>query len=70
MKTIDKAIVKRCKEIEQSFLRKTTKFLWFDVEYYVLVNTDYIANDIVINCEQPIRNIIINGEKLHIIPTT
>jgi hypothetical protein len=67
MKTINKPLVKMAEEVEDSFVRRTRRFLWFDVEYEVRVNTDSIANDIVINCEHPIRNIIINGRT---IPTT
>ena len=62
--TQNKAMVKGMEEVEETYIKRTGKFLIFDTEWYEKVSTTHIGNDIVIKTDRPIRNVILNGKVL------
>jgi hypothetical protein len=62
--TQNKAIVKGLQEVEETYVKRTGKFLIFNTEWYEKVSTTQLGNDIIIKTDRPIRNVILNGKVL------
>jgi len=61
-KTINPSYVSLREELKDTYIKKTGRFLFWKTEWWEKINTEHIANDIVINSDRPIRSIIVNGK--------
>ncbi len=64
MTTQNKAIVMGREQVEESYIKKTGRFLFFKTEWWEMVATGHIANDILIETQRPIRHVYLNGKLL------
>ena len=58
-------IVQGREEVKDTFIKKTGyRFIFFKVEWWEVVKTDHIGNDIYIITDRPIRKIFFNGREI------
>ena len=60
-----KTVVQGIEEVNETFKKRVGKFLIFPIAWWEKVNTEHIANDIVIETPRPIRKILINGREIN-----
>lgn len=63
--TQDISRVQGIEEVEDTKIKKESRFLFFKTEWWETVNTGHVGNDIYINTERPIENIYLNGKKVN-----
>lgn len=55
-------------EIENTLIKRERQFLFWKTDWWEVVSTNHIGNDIYIISNHPIRNIILNGKNIITLP--
>lgn len=60
-----KTLVGGLEEVEETYIKKKSRFLFFKVESWERVNSSSVANDLFIETTRKIRDVYLNGEKIN-----